>query len=569
MKLLKITPKLVLGILLSIIASLFGLVIPLIVRQFINLKNFTWTGFSKKLILVGIIVIVANLLISTLSDYLISSEGDRQVRSIRLRLQHKMFSLPQTYFDQQISGDLTSRIINDVGVLRSFLTETIPSTVTGVITIVGIISATFVLDWKLTVLMLFVFPLDAMVTIPLGRINGKIANQMQASLGQLTGITSESIKNIKTLKLNQAEKSFVEKITNAINKLFRLSLKTDRIAAVVGPLQSMLSFVLILIIILYGALRVKSGTLSTGTLGAFMMYFFQIISPINDVAMFYSDKKQMEGATKKIREIMNETPEETKVKIIQEVINKNNVLQIKNGFFAYQDKKVLKNINLEVRSGEKIALVGATGSGKSTIVKLLTRLYNLSAGEILLNDQDANAFSLKQWRSFFSVVSQDNSVLTGSIRDNLIIGLQNLVNDSELWQALEIAKLDDFVRQLPQGLDTVIGEQGSQLSGGQRQRLQIARAYLRKFKFLILDEATSSLDSDTEKQIMETLDKVTYEANCGIIAIAHRLSTISNSDRIYFLKNQRIIASGSHDYLYKNIKEYRRYVQEQQLKEEE
>lgn len=567
MKLLKITPRIILGILLGIVSSLLGLVVPLLVRQFINLKTLAWTNSSKQIFFVALLIIIVNLVVNTLSDYLISSEGDRQVKNIRLLLQEKIFTLPQNYFDKEVSGSLTSRVINDVGILRSFLTATIPTTVTGIITIVGIIITTFVLDLKLTLLMLLVFPIDAMVMIPLGHISEKIANQMQNSLGSLTGVTSESIKNIKTIKLNNAETTFLDKVSCNIQNLFKLSLKTDRIAAAVSPIQSMLSFVLIMGIILYGTLRVKSGTLSTGTLGAFMMYFFQIISPVNEVAMFYSDKKQMEGATRKIREIINEPSEELDKKASPVIFSHDNLLQIKNGSFAYQDRIILKDINLKIQSGEKVALVGATGAGKSTIVNLLTRLYPLTSGSLVLNNQDANNVDLKQWRSIFSVVLQENSVLTGSIRDNLLIGVENNVTDDDMWQALDVAELGDFVRQFPDGLDTVIGEQGRKLSGGQRQRLQIARAYLRKFKFLVLDEVTSNLDSDTESKIMQSLDNVAKQKNCGVIAIAHRLSTIVNSDRIYFLKDGQIIASGTHNNLYQKLPEYRHYVDKQELKE--
>lgn len=567
MKLLRITPRLIFGILLSIIASLLNLYIPLLVRQFINLRQFIWSGLSKKVLVLGLTIIVLNLVVSTSSDYLISSEGDRQVRRMRLLLQKKVFRLPQSYFDQQISGNLTSRIINDVNILRSFLTSTIPTTVTGIITILGTITITLLLDWKLTALMLLVFPLDAMITIPLGKISEKIANQTQNSLGALTGITSEGIKNIKTVKLNKAENNLLNKIVTEIDNLFNLSLKSDRIAAIIGPLQSMLSFCLIMLIILYGAIRVKSGDLSTGTLGAFMMYFFQIIEPINNVAAFYSDKKEMMGATQKVREIIKEKPEERENLINQSISLPDSLLQLKNVSFAYDSTPILENINLEAKSGEKIALVGATGAGKSTLVNLITRLYPINKGQITMDGKSSLDFSLQQWRSFFSVVLQENSILSGSIRTNLTLGLNKAVTEQDLWNALEVVQLKDYVSHLPKRLDSLIGEEGEQLSGGQRQRLQIARAYLRDFKFLILDEATSNLDSDTEKIIMTSLDKLTQTKNCGIITIAHRLSTIANSDKIYFLKNKTIIAAGTHDELLRQVPDYQRYVHEQQLRE--
>lgn len=566
MKLLRITPRLLVGILLSMTASLLNLGLPLLVRQFINLREFAWSGISKKVLLLGLAILIGNLLISTLSDYLISSEGDRQVRQMRLRLQKQVLRLPQRYFDQQVSGKLTSRLISDVNVLRAFLTETIPATVTGGLTIFGTMLITFSLDWKLTLLMLLVFPIDGAVTVPLGRISEVIADQTQNSLAALTGVTSESIKQIKAIKLNNAESDVLAKNTREINQLFSLSLKADRIAAVIGPLQSMLSFCLIMAVVLYGAIRVKTGSLSTGTLGAFMMYFFQIIGPINNVALFYSDRKQMLGATRKISEIIDEAAED-QAKGQQVLEQGSSLLKLDQVSFAYQEQPVLEKVDLAARSGEKIALVGATGAGKSTLVKVITRLYPIDAGRISLNGQASTDFSLRQWRSLFSVVLQENTILSGSIRENLTLGLKRKVKDQELWDALAMVRLEEYVKSLPKGLDSQLGESGEWLSGGQRQRLQLARACLSEFKFLILDEATSNLDADTEKIIMTALDQLRRTKNCGQITITHRLATIINSDRIYFIKNKTVIASGSHDELMEQVPDYCRYVHEQQVKE--
>lgn len=568
MNLIHITKRLVLGIFFSILGSFLGLIMPLVLRQFINLKSFNFSSIPKSLIIFGISLILLDMITSTLSTYLISSSGDIQVKNIRLTLQKKTLLLPQSYFDKELSGNLTSRLINDIGILRSFVTETIPSTITGIITILGTIIITFILDWKLTILMILVFPLDGLISIPLGKINEKIANQSQESLGNLTGNTSESLQNIKTIKLSNAEEYVYNKIQRAINSLFTLSLKTDKIIALTGPLQSMVSLLLILIVVLYGTLRVKNGALSTGTLAAFMIYFFQIIGPINEVAMFYTDAKQVKGATQKIQEIMSSPIEENISLPKREVSNNTFKLVLKNIDFSYNKKKILEDINLSVCSKQKIALVGATGAGKSTIVNIITRLYPINSGKILLNNLSATDFGLKQWRSFFSVVSQENTILSGTIRDNLILGLATIPNDNQLWQALEIAELVSTVNKLPQKLDSFVGEQGIALSGGQRQRLQIARAYLRNFKFLILDEATSSLDSDTEKKISDSLDKIIYEKNCGLITIAHRLSTIKNSDMIYFIKDGHIIKSGNHSELMRTVPDYARYVKEQEILED-
>ena len=568
MKLIKISHQLVIGIILGLLSSLIGLVIPLIIKQFVDFRRFNHLKIS--LIVIGVILIISNMLITTISDYLISSEGDRQLKKIRLKLQEKSLKLPQSYFDRQISTQLTSRVINDSGILRSFLTETIPTTVNSIFTIIGIIMVMLTLDWKLTLLILVTFPCDALITVPLGKINEKIASQTQKALSNLMGVTNESLKNSKTIKLNNAQQTILSKVTDSLNQLLKLSLRSDRIAAVTSPLQSMMSLILVLGVVLYGTSRVSTGSLSVGTLSAFMVYFFQIISPINSIALFYTDYHQMLGATEKIREIMDYPSEDLSRKAKQLVKDSDKdsggTLQLKNVTFAYNKENVLEKINLEVKTGEKIALVGATGAGKSTVVNLITGLYPVNDGYILFNGQNAKNFDLKQWRSMFSVVSQENTVLTGSFRQNLILGLNRNVDDAELFEALKAVNLDHLVKSYKNGLDTKLGEEGTILSGGQKQRLQMARAYLRNCKFIVLDEATSSLDSDTEKQVSDSLDNLMTKKNCGMITIAHRLSTIMNSDRIYFLRNKHFIASGTHEELMNILPDYRQYVCEQDLR---
>ena len=257
----------------------------------------------------------------------------------------------------------------------------------------------------------------------------------------------------------------------------------------------------------------------------------------------------MLGATRKISEIINETAEETAGKEQLAVAPGSSLLRLDQVSFAYQDLPVLEKVDLEARSGEKIALVGATGAGKTTLANVITRLYPVAAGRISLNGQASTDFSLEQWRGFFSVVLQENTIISGSIRDNLTLGLNRKVTDQELWDVLALVRLEEYAKKLPKGLDSLLGESGKQLSGGQRQRMQIARACLRDFKFLLLDEATSNLDADTEKIIMTALDRLKRTKNCGQITIAHRLATIANSDRIYFIKNKTVVASGSHEEL--------------------
>ena len=541
-----------------------GIVVPLFIKEIIDLKNITKSILSHSFLIKFALILTGQTLLNAGGNFLISREGEKQIRNIRNLLQTHLIKLPISFFDNQDSGQLSSRVINDSVLVKNFVTGVIPEFITSLITTIGTFVVLLFLDWKMAILIFLIFPLDALFTIPVGNFEERITTKTQKSLSDLTGVVTESLRNIRAVKLNEAEKSSLSKFGNNLKKLYRLSVKNEAVYAVLSPLQDLVSFVLIVSVLLYGGYRVQQSTLTIGTLTSFLIYFYQVVGPINSIADFYTNYKQTKGAVAKIIEILKEKPEDYLANSNSSLPLSPYKLTIKNLYFSYGNKKVLENINMNFPSQQKIAIVGSSGAGKTTLINIITRLYEPTSGSIILNERESNKINLEQWRSLFGVVSQENYIISGTIYDNLVFGLKKLPSNREIMEAVEVANLTKFIASLKNGIEERVGEQGVKLSGGQRQRIQIARAYLKNPYFLILDEATSNLDAESEKKVSQALKEVMKGKT--IIAIAHRLSTIVDSDKIYFLDNKTIVASGTHDELLNNFVKYRKFVKEQMLK---
>lgn len=564
MKFVQLKKSFWIGLIFVIISSGLGIITPLYIKNIIDLKAFFTSTLKFSFIYKLAIILILQTAFSASGNFLISREGERQISEIRNMLQAHLIHLPIPFFDNQDSGRLSSRVINDSVLIKNFITEVIPQFITSLITVIGTFVVLFWLDWKLTLLIFIIFPLDAMFTIPLGNFEEKLTRNSQRSLSDLMGIVTESLRNIRAVKLNEAEENVLGRFNKKLNNLYKLSVKSEAVYAVLYPIQSLVSFVLIVSVLFYGGYRVQQGSLTIGILTSFLIYFFQITGPINTIASFYTNYKQTKGAVAKIIDIFEENTENYIIEDAVSEITKPYNLSIKNLQFSYGSKKVLEGVNMVFPPRQKIAIVGSSGAGKTTLINLITRLYTPTAGEIAINGINSNNVNLEDWRALFGVVSQENYIISGTIYDNLIFGLKKLPSAYEIDQAIKISNLSEFIDGLSQGIYEVVGEQGIKLSGGQRQRIQIARAYLKNPSFLILDEATSNLDADSERIVSQALKQVMRGKT--IISIAHRLSTITDSDNIYFLDNRTIIASGTHEQLLNKVPKYRNFVREQVLK---
>ncbi|MBG9585796.1 ABC transporter ATP-binding protein [Cytobacillus firmus] len=551
---------LIIGLTASILTTLTGLVVPLLTKNLVD-------GFSVESLSVPLIIgigtaFILQAIISGISIYLLSYVGQKVVARLRDRMWMKLIRLPVRYFDQQSSGQTVSRVVNDTSIVRELITSHFPQFITGIISIIGAIIILLVMDWKMTLLMLTSVPITLAIMIPLGRKMAKISRGLQDETAIFTGNITQTLGEIRLMKSSTAEQNEEEKGLDGIEKLLGYGLREARIFAMIGPTMYLIMMVVIVMIIAYGGMRVASGSMSTGSLVAFLLYLFQIIMPITSFAMFFTQLQKAKGATERIIEILEEPLEDGQDGIEMDISSK--PITIQNVSFSYSaEESVLENISLEAQPGQMIALAGPSGSGKTTLFGLLERFYEPSAGDIKIGHTPIQEISLKSWRSQIGYVSQESAMMAGTIRENLCYGLEKPENisDEKLWEVTKMAYADQFIADFPKGLDTEVGERGVKLSGGQRQRIAIARAFLRDPKILMMDEATASLDSQSEGIVQQALTRL-MEGRTTFV-IAHRLLTIVDADQIVFIEKGRVTGIGTHYELTQSHELYREFAEQQ------
>ncbi|MEH6986512.1 ABC transporter ATP-binding protein [Cytobacillus firmus] len=551
---------LIIGLTASILTTLTGLAVPLLTKNLVD-------GFSVESLSVPLIIgigaaFILQAIVSGISIYLLSYAGQKVVARLRDRMWMKLIRLPVRYFDQHSSGQTVSRVVNDTSIVRELITNHFPQFITGIISIIGAIIILLVMDWKMTLLMLTSVPITLAIMIPLGRKMAKISRGLQDETAIFTGNITQTLGEIRLMKSSTAEQNEEEKGLDGIDKLLGYGLREARIFAMIGPTMYLIMMVVIVMIIGYGGMRVASGTMSTGSLVAFLLYLFQIIMPITSFAMFFTQLQKAKGATERIIEILEEPLEDGQDGIEMDISSK--PITIQNVSFTYsEEESVLENISLEAQPGQMIALAGPSGSGKTTLFGLLERFYEPAAGEIKIGHTPIQQISLKSWRSQIGYVSQESAMMAGTIRENLCYGLENSesIPDEKLWEVAKMAYADQFIADFPKGLDTEVGERGVKLSGGQRQRIAIARAFLRDPKILMMDEATASLDSQSEGIVQQALTRL-MEGRTTFV-IAHRLSTIVDADQIVFIEKGRVTGIGTHYELTQTHGLYREFAEQQ------
>ncbi|PPA71005.1 ABC transporter ATP-binding protein [Jeotgalibacillus proteolyticus] len=555
-------PKLALtaGLILSIITTLVGLTIPLLTRELVD-------GFSVDSLSVWLIVLIAAVFIiqafmDGISTYLLGYVGQKVVARMREKMWTKLIRLPVSYFDQKNSGESVSRVVNDTGIVKDLISQHFPQFITGIITIIGAVIILLVMDWRMTLLMLISVPVTVAIMIPLGQRMSKISRGLQDETAVFTGKIQQTLSEIRLMKASNAETAESEKGIKGITTLFKYGLREMRIFAIIGPSIYLIMMAVIVVIIGYGGIRVEEGTMSTGSLIAFLLYLFQIIFPITSFAMFFTQLQKAKGATERIIEIIDLPLEEGSTGLEIDITDQ--PLQVQNISFAYQeDEPILRNVSFEAQPGEMVAFAGPSGGGKTTMFGLIERFYEPTEGAIRIGNTPITELSMDSWRSQIGYVSQDSPMMAGTIRENLTYGLDNVedISDEQLWQVAEMAYAAPFIREFPKELDTEVGERGVKLSGGQRQRIAIARAFLRDPKILMMDEATASLDSQSEGIVQQALSRL-MEGRTTFV-IAHRLSTIVDSDKIIFIEKGEITGIGTHAELVANHSLYREFAEQQ------
>ncbi|RXF81840.1 multidrug resistance ABC transporter ATP-binding protein/permease BmrA [Bacillus subtilis] len=552
--------KLAFALALSVVTTLVSLLIPLLTKQLVD--GFSMSNLSGTQIGLIALVFFVQAGLSAYATYALNYNGQKIISGLRDLLWKKLIKLPVSYFDTNASGETVSRVTNDTMVVKELITTHISGFITGIISVIGSLTILFIMNWKLTLLVLVVVPLAALILVPIGRKMFSISRETQDETARFTGLLNQILPEIRLVKASNAEDVEYGRGKTGISSLFKLGVREAKVQSLVGPLISLVLMAALVAVIGYGGMQVSSGELTAGALVAFILYLFQIIMPMGQITTFFTQLQKSIGATERMIEILAEEEEDTVTG--KQIENAHLPIQLDCVSFGYKpDQLILKEVSAVIEAGKVTAIVGPSGGGKTTLFKLLERFYTPTAGAIRLGDEPIDTYSLESWREHIGYVSQESPLMSGTIRENICYGLERDVTDAEIEKAAEMAYALNFIKELPNQFDTEVGERGIMLSGGQRQRIAIARALLRNPSILMLDEATSSLDSQSEKSVQQALE-VLMEGRTTIV-IAHRLSTVVDADQLLFVEKGEITGRGTHHELMASHGLYRDFA-EQQLK---
>ena len=474
--------------------------------------------------------------------------SQRTVRILRSDMFSKMSKLPVKYFDTNTHGELMSRLTNDIDNVSNALSQTVTAIIQSIITIIGAFVMMIYYSPIMTAVSLIVIPLVLFVTRSIVKRTRVLFKKQQEALGRLNGHVEEMITGQKTVEAFSRDKIVVEEFDEINKDLRQFSVKAQIYGGTIGPVMNVIGNISFVLVAISGGILASKGMITVGIIQAFVQYSKQFTRPINEIANQYGTIQSALSSAERVFDVMDQIPEtdEYADKPFDVDAVKGNVV-FKNVNFGYTpEKRVLKDFSIDVKAGQKIALVGPTGAGKTTVVNLITRFYDIDSGEILLDGESIFELPKKGLRSCIGIVLQDTVLFTGTIKDNIRFGKLD-ATDEEIYAAAKTANADDCIRRLPDGYDTQLSEQGSNLSQGQRQLLSIARAVLADPKILILDEATSSIDTRTEMNIQKAMIRLMKGKTSFIIA--HRLSTIRDADDILVIDAGQIVEKGDHQSL--------------------
>ncbi|GAE25987.1 lipid A export ATP-binding/permease protein MsbA [Halalkalibacter wakoensis JCM 9140] len=442
---------LMIGLLASIITTLASLVVPILTRELVD--GFSVAAVSGTVLILIVIAFIVQAVLNGVSLYLLTAVGQKVVARLRGMVWVKMLHLPVSYFDQNTSGESVSRVVNDTSIIRQLISDHFPQFVTGFISIIGAVTILMFMDWKMTLLMLISVPVMMMIMIPLGRRMAKISRGLQDETAQFSGAIQQTLGEIRLMKSSNAERFEKKNGFAGIERLLSYGLKEARIFAIIAPLMYVVVMAVIVMIIGYGGIRVANGTMTTGSLVAFLLYLFQIIMPLTSFARFFTQLQKAKGATERIIKILDLPSEEEKNGKEIDITNKS--VHVSNVSFSYGEaESVLENVSFSAEPGQMIAFAGPSGGGKTTMFGLLERFYEPTSGEIRIGEVPIKEISLKSWRSQIGYVSQESAMMAGTIRDNLCYGLEYKedITDDMLWNVAKMRMPINLFLLLKRGL---------------------------------------------------------------------------------------------------------------------
>lgn len=487
---------------------------------------------------------------------LMSFIGQRVVADLRNKLYKQIQLQSLSFFTKNPTGLLMSRITNDVGSIQGAVSEALTSLMKDTFTILCLMFVVLYRDWQLGIIAMLVFPLTAYPIAKFGKKMRSIATRTQVTMGSLTTLLQETISGTRIVKAFSMEEYENQRFARENEHLFKLALKSVSVSAVSSPFMEFLGGLGIATIIFYGGYQVIKGISTPGTFFSFLTALFMLYDPVRKLTNVNNTIQQGIAGAKRVFGIIDIVPDIRNSVTATDLPKISTGIDIQNVTFAYEETPVLKNITLSIKAGEVVAFVGMSGGGKTTLVNLIPRFYDVTEGRILIDGSDIREVTIESLRGQIAIVTQQTILFNDTVRNNIAYG--NIEETEEnIIQAAKAANAHDFIMNLPDGYDTVIGEQGAKLSGGERQRISIARALLKDAPILILDEATSSLDTEAEIEVQDALENLMKGRTTLIIA--HRLSTIRNAHRIIVLANGEIMEEGTHESLMEKRREYFRF----------
>jgi len=503
------------------------------------------------------LAVIALYLLKGLCNYgqtvLMSHIGFRIVTDLRNDLYRHILRQPLSFFTKHPTGILISRVTNDVTYLQGAVSEAVTSLLKDSFTLAGLVFVIFWRDWKLAIIASLVFPLAVWPIAQFGRRMRRIAAESQVSMGDLISLLQETITGNRIVKAFGMEEHENRRFARENERQFRLTMKSVTVRAISSPLMEFLGGLGIAAIIFWGGYQVIEGTSTPGTFFSFLAALLMLYEPVKRLTNVNNTIQQGLAGAERIFQVLDTEPGIRNRPGAAELPPIREGISIEGVTFRYEEDPVLRDVSLKIRAGEAVAFVGMSGGGKTTLVNLIPRFYDVSEGRVAIDGTDIRDVTLESLRAQIGIVTQQTILFNDTVRGNIAYGDVRR-SDEDVVRAAMAANAHDFIQRLPQGYDTVIGEQGVKLSGGERQRISIARALLKDAPILILDEATSSLDTESEIEVQDALEKLMRGRTT--LVIAHRLSTIRNADRIVALVDGRIVEEGTHESLLEKKGEY-------------
>ena len=490
------------------------------------------------------------------------SVGENIKKNLQFDMVKSLMITDTQTIDKKHSGKFISNLIYDVNHITALLSNAILTLFKDSLTLIGLLTVMFTQNWKLSLISIIMIPLASLSAKSLGKRMSKIATQAQEKSGHLTTFLVELFKNHKLIKIFQKENYENIRADKYLDELKEKNRKIQTVYVRISPVMETLTGIMIAILIFYSGILISNGELDINNFFSFLAAMMLAYQPVRALSTLNMTVKQGLSAAVRIIPIIDNENKIIDAKDAKALVQKNSEIRFINLNFAYEkdEKKVLENINLSFEGGKMTSLVGHSGSGKSTILNLIPRFYNANAGDIQIDGQSIYKTTIKSLRENISLVSQETTLFDDTIVNNIKYSNENASID-EIHKVAELSNCAEFINKLPNKYETIIGENGIRLSGGEKQRIAIARAMMKKSSIILLDEATSSLDSETETKIQEALKILTK--NKTTIVIAHRLSTILNSNKIYVIDSGKVVDSGKHEDLMSNSKLYKNFYEKQ------